>query len=33
MAQQQSSNPNMSKSDMKKACKEQMQSSSGSPHQ
>jgi len=33
MAQQQASSPNMSKSDMKKACKAQMQSSSSSPHQ
>jgi len=33
MAQQQASNPNMSKGDMKKACKAQMHSSSGSPQQ
>jgi len=34
MVQQQANNPNMSKSDMKKACKAQMHSSSGSnPHE
>ncbi len=33
MAQQQANNPNMSKSDMKKACKNQMHSSTSSnPH-
>ena len=31
MAQQQASNPSMSKSDMKKACKSQMQSSGSNP--
>jgi len=33
MAQQQASNPSMSKSDMKKACKAQMHPSSGTPQQ
>ena len=33
MAQQQANNPSMSKGDMKKACKAQMHSSSGSPQQ
>ncbi|MBV8307243.1 MAG: hypothetical protein JO274_07170 [Gammaproteobacteria bacterium] len=33
MAQEHANNPNMSKSDMKKACKSQMQSSGSNPHQ